>query len=359
MGYSTQSNGNGGDFLENSTASPGSFPAATANWQFTDSKVYPPQGNLTIDVPVKASWFPHLELGTATYSHVTNATYTVTFLDELGHLYTRDFAPSFSGTIDSVDQSQADSVIRTLHLTFPDVYAMAGFVSVTPISFYTTLSVSGGHNVIADRAEMYGQLVGDQIINGELVDDGDALFSKQGFNWVQAGRDGDYQVRSTANPSGTATYEFTGLTPGGYYDISAFWTNLPDNAQIAEFSIFDGDHPTHWALKNLFSNPTGFTDANNVNWSPLGVVRITGDRLVVKIAGDGKLQADAIRIQRLSGDTSADDDFHVAPTSPTIDAGNPSSQSTQTNPPRMAAGSISVIPVTRARRQPALRSLCK
>lgn len=334
-----QSNGTGGDFLENSTGNPGNFPAATAKWQFTETKPYPPQANLVVDVPVKVSWFPHFELATATYSYVINTAFTVTFKDSQGHVFTQNFTPSFSGTIASVDQSQNSSILSTLHLTFPNVYTMTGYQSVTPISVSPTLTVSGGHNIIADRATMFGEIVGNEIINGQTVDDGDAAFSKNGFNWVQAGRDSDYQVRSTANPGGTATYEFTGLTPG-FYDVSTFWTNLPDNAQIVEYTVFDGDHPTHWTLKNEFSSPTGFTDSNGVNWSRLGVIRTTGDRLVVKVAGDGKLQADAMRIQRLVGDTSADDDFHVAPTSPTIDAGNPTSSAA--NEPAPSGGRVNI-----------------
>ncbi|HVT26923.1 MAG TPA: right-handed parallel beta-helix repeat-containing protein, partial [Lacipirellulaceae bacterium] len=334
-----QSNGYGGDFLENSTGFPGSYPNATANWQFTGSKVYPDQANLFVDIPVQATWVPHLELGTATYSYVANATYTVTYQDTHGQIQTQTYTPSFNGTITSLDQSQIDSFLTQLHLTLPNVYTIAGFISVTDISFSVTLTVSGGHNIIADRATMFGEIVGDHIMDGQTVDDGDAAFSKNGYNWVPAGRDGDYQVRSTANPTGTATYEFTGLTPG-FYDVSAFWTDLPDNAQVVEITVFDSDHPTHWTLKNEFSNPSGFTDSNGVNWSPVGVVRITGDRLVVKVAGDGKLQADAVRIQRLVGDNSADDDFHVAPTSPTIDAGNPTSS--YANEPASSGGRINL-----------------
>ena len=107
--------------------------------------------------------------------------------------------------------------------------------------------------------------------------------------------------------------------------MSAFWTALPGNARNVVFTIFDDDHASEWVVKDLLATPSDFTDAMGVNWSRLDVIQVTGDRLVVKLEGAGKLQADAIRIQQVVGDASADNDFHVTATSPTIDAGNPAS----------------------------------
>ncbi|MEX2185792.1 MAG: right-handed parallel beta-helix repeat-containing protein [Pirellulales bacterium] len=302
-----QANGASGDFLENAQS-------ATARWVFTGSSAYPAAGNLFIDVPVSASWVAHPGLGSATYTHTTSASYTVTYNTGSGP-FNVPMTANFSGAIATIDQSTAGSgvhAIGSLHLGFPNVYAQAGFVSVSSVTLATTLRVGSAANVIADAATIYGT----------TVDDGDANFSKEGFNWVPAGRDGDYHVRPANTDLGAATWEFTGLTPGASYSVAALWTSLPGNARAAEFSIFDGDLAVRWAVRDLLAVPNDFTDAQGVSWNRLGTVKVTGDRLRVKLAGPGKLQADAIRIQEVVGDRAADDDFHVTPSSPTIDAGS-------------------------------------
>jgi parallel beta-helix repeat protein len=306
-----QANGNSQDFVENAFANGSS---QSASWRILGSRGYPT--SLTLIEPVRFNWPSHHGLGTATYTHTTSGTYTVTTTDGQGHFFNTQYTNNFSDTLFTVDQSTLSTQSTNLSLTFPNVFAYPGFVSVTPISLTTTLRIASAANIMADSATMYSQ----------TVDDGDANFFTEGFNWIHAGRDGDYQVRYNVDTRGTASWQFTGLTPGAYYDLSALWTPLPGNSNVAEFTLFDGNQAVRYMYRDLNAAPNDFTDSQGVKWSRLGVIKVTGDRLTVKLAAStGKLQADAVRLQRIVGDNSADDDFHVAPTSPTVDAGNPSS----------------------------------
>ncbi len=65
-------------------------------------------------------------------------------------------------------------------------------------------------------------------------------------------------------------------------------------------------------------------------WQSLGTFFITGDTLVVQIAHPDYYPyyyyssvADAVEVQQVQGNGGADDDFHVATGSPTIDACDP------------------------------------
>src|SRR5206468_2232627 len=69
--------------------------------------------------------------------------------------------------------------------------------------------------------------------------------------------------------------------------------------------------------------PKDFTDSG-VGWKRLGVVRVTGTTLSVKVSAqsDGAVIADAIRIQPLKADTAPDDNFYLPATSPAADRGS-------------------------------------
>jgi hypothetical protein len=306
----SQADGNSGDFLENATN-------AAATWAIVGSIGYPAAPGLSIDVPISAFWKAHPGLGTATYTHNTVASYTVTYNTGSGNFNSQQ-STNFSGPVTTIAQASAGDgwhALGTLHLTFPNLFAQNGFVSVSGVTITTTLRITSAADVIADAAMAYGN----------TVDDGDAGFTKEGTAWVQPGRAADYHVRPASSDQGAATWEFTALTPGASYSVAALWSVLAGNSNSAAFTIFDGDNAVHWTYRDLMAAPNDFTDLQGVKWNRLGVVKVTGDRLRVKLEGAGKLQADAIRIQQLIGDRAADDDFHVGANSPTIDAGNPSS----------------------------------
>ena len=70
--------------------------------------------------------------------------------------------------------------------------------------------------------------------------------------------------------------------------------------------------------------PNDFTDSG-VPWETIGAVTTNGTSLSVTLSYPtaAGLTADAVRLVRVTGDGAADDDFHVQPSSPTVDRGNP------------------------------------
>ncbi len=79
-------------------------------------------------------------------------------------------------------------------------------------------------------------------------------------------------------------------------------------------------------------NPSDPNDPSST-WQSLGTFYVTGTTLQVQIAqtsgyyGVSIAVADAVRLQQIVGNAATDDNFHVMPGSPTIDAGDPASVS--------------------------------
>ena len=97
-----------------------------------------------------------------------------------------------------------------------------------------------------------------------------------------------------------ATWTFSNLLPG-YYGVAATWTANSNRATNAPFAILDGTTTRSTTLVNQQVAPADFTDVN-VHWDTLGgSVLVTSGTLVVQLndAANGRLNADAIRIERL------------------------------------------------------------
>jgi parallel beta-helix repeat protein len=161
-----------------------------------------------------------------------------------------------------------------------------------------------------------------------VVDDGDADYSQAG-DWTTVttgGYQGDYrQAFAGYTGSVTATYTFTGLTPGAYYQVAATWPAAGSGFNGATYTVQSGNTASPPVAVNQNVAPVGFADAvNGGTWQPLGVFRADAATLTVTVSGYFvNAEADGVRLQQVQGDTGADDDFGVQPTSPTIDAGDP------------------------------------
>ncbi|MCC6629566.1 MAG: tandem-95 repeat protein, partial [Chloroflexi bacterium] len=160
-----------------------------------------------------------------------------------------------------------------------------------------------------------------------IVDDGDATYAGTG-NWtavaLPAARGGDMQTAVVGDGSSQASWTFNGLAPG-YYRVAATWPYQANYNNDALFRVYDGDAVVGAARVNQnYSAASGFTDAGS-NWANLAVVRIDGASLKVVLdnLANGKVMADALRIERLVGDFGADDDMHLRADSPAIDRGDP------------------------------------
>lgn len=141
-----------------------------------------------------------------------------------------------------------------------------------------------------------------------IIDNGDAGFTTVGpWNlWLNQGFQGDIHENFAGTGADVASWTFAGLEPG-VYRVSATWTPYSNRASDAPFTLLDGATPIRTELVNQRVAPSGFADAG-VNWNDLGApVAIAGTTLVVQLSdnANGRLNADAIRIERTSGATSA------------------------------------------------------
>ena len=155
----------------------------------------------------------------------------------------------------------------------------------------------------------------------QYLDNGQPGFSTSGA-WTSQGTGyGSNSLKNDTGGSRQATWTFTGLTPG-YYQVAATWP-ATSYAYFPQYSVYD----SNTLLANMDVNqsvaPSDFTDAG-VPWKNLGLVYVSDGTLTVILSESRGyvLVADAVRLQAAVGDHGTDDNFHVQPGSPTIDAGD-------------------------------------
>ncbi|WP_417382519.1 choice-of-anchor D domain-containing protein [Gimesia sp.] len=136
------------------------------------------------------------------------------------------------------------------------------------------------------------------MTTAQIVDDGDAGFSTTGgfysTSWLTYFQGDTQQLNTGAN--GTATWDFSSL-PAGTYNVYASWSAHPSLATNAEYSINAGGPITI----NQGIAPNDLT-SDGTNWELLGTVSVlAGGSVSVELtdnAADGRIRADAIRIER-------------------------------------------------------------
>ncbi len=172
-----------------------------------------------------------------------------------------------------------------------------------------------------------------------IVDDGDPGFSTS-VPWTQtttSGHGGDLSSFLPSPDPSEAAWTFSGLIDGATYQIAATWTN--GNFASVRYDIHDdSDRIATRSVNQYFTSPNDFNDAGS-DWENLAVVEISGTTLEVRLTAATTVrptQADAIRIQRIVGDRGADDNFHLLPGSPAIDAADPGAS--YVNEPAAAGG---------------------
>jgi hypothetical protein len=108
---------------------------------------------------------------------------------------------------------------------------------------------------------------------------------------------------TSANSGATATWTFTGLTPG-QYRIAATWPGSSLNATDAPFSILSGGKLVATTKVNQQRAASTFT-SSGASWQNLGSFTITGNTLTVRLnsSATGRVIADAIRIERVYSTT--------------------------------------------------------
>jgi hypothetical protein len=135
-----------------------------------------------------------------------------------------------------------------------------------------------------------------------IIDNGGAGFSTAGAGWstVATGYGGSVLRNSSGSPSNSATYSFTGLTPG-YYRVSF---SYPADAALGIMYADVSSGGTTLASRIPVNNTIGPADFTHggANWKNLGnaLYNVTGTTLTVTLYGanSGGIQADAVRIER-------------------------------------------------------------
>lgn len=131
-----------------------------------------------------------------------------------------------------------------------------------------------------------------------LSDNGDSLYAESGSNWTSQSDStayrGSYRIAAAGDGSDTATWTFSGLTPG-WYDVQATWVSRSDRGTNVPYTILDGINP----VGNVTVDQTAVSlTPGQVTWNDLGTFLITGDVLVVQVtdAANGSVIADAVRV---------------------------------------------------------------
>jgi parallel beta-helix repeat protein len=159
----------------------------------------------------------------------------------------------------------------------------------------------------------------------QWIDDGDPGFHAAG-DWTAGDPGyGADSLQATGNDGGNvATWTFTGLDVDSPYELAVTWPARGDLTWDARFEVFDGEARIATVPVDQRYAPTGF-DEGGVTWQRLGTYWTGHGRFTVRLTNATAygVVADAVRIQRLVGDRSADNDFLVTADSPTVDRGSP------------------------------------
>ena len=162
----------------------------------------------------------------------------------------------------------------------------------------------------------------------QTIDNSSAGFSETG-TWTSE-PDGVLGDNYSQNAGGyfdtdSATWTVTGLTPGSYYRVAASW---PANnvANASAFSVTEGGNLISTINVDQTQPPADYTDTSGVSWKTLALFYVTSSTLTVQLKPQSTYYsspfiADAVQVQQVQGVLV--DDFHVASTSPTIDAADP------------------------------------
>jgi subtilisin family serine protease len=137
-----------------------------------------------------------------------------------------------------------------------------------------------------------------------IIDNGDAGFSTGGTwsRWTGQGYLNDVHESLAGTGADVATWTFTNLLPG-VYRVSATWTTYTNRATNSPFTVLDGARTLATVTVNQRVAPSEFLDSG-VLWNDLGTTyQIESGTLTVRLtdAANGRVNADAIRIERLDG----------------------------------------------------------
>jgi uncharacterized protein (DUF2141 family) len=148
----------------------------------------------------------------------------------------------------------------------------------------------------------YTFTISGTVTNVSILDDSNPGFSTVGswLTWTTGGYLGNVHEATGRAGADVATWTFNNLAPG-QYRVSATWTQWPDRATNAPYTVLDGSTALITVPVNQQLAPSGFTDAG-AQWQDLGNFQIRSGSLVVQLSdlANGNVIADAIRLQWLA-----------------------------------------------------------
>lgn len=160
-----------------------------------------------------------------------------------------------------------------------------------------------------------------------VIDNSSAIgFTKTGsWTTLAAGVNGS-SLTTAARSGATASWTFTGLTPGEVYQAAVTWPDNSDTGTAYYTVTNNGTVLTASILNQDAGAPNGLT-SNGTTYAVVGQFVATGTTEVLMLSSDtgGSAIADAALLQPLGINGGADDDFHLEAGSPAIDAGDPTS----------------------------------
>jgi parallel beta-helix repeat protein len=139
-----------------------------------------------------------------------------------------------------------------------------------------------------------------------------------------SGGAGATALQTAAGSGATATWSVSGLTVNGIYQIAVNWPSnfLTGNAL---YTVKDANgHVLAVGSVNQYDYASTGISGDGVGFTLIGDFAATTSTVTVTLTqgGNDVVIADAVLVQELGINHGADDDFHVATGSPTIDAGD-------------------------------------
>ena len=172
---------------------------------------------------------------------------------------------------------------------------------------------SGTMSIVSDDADEnpFEILVQGEVLPPpakKIMDNGDAGFTTTGewTRWTGQGYLNDVHESKPGTGADVARWTFTNLLPG-LYRVSATWSAYTNRATNSPFEVLDGDVSHGIYAVNQRVVPTQFLDEGGW-WYDLGVShQVESGTLAVRLsdAADGRVNADAIRIERLAASAGA------------------------------------------------------
>ena len=238
---------------------------------------------------------------TTTAAGTFAAVFTVGLDSVSGRAVTVNFSTSDFGAISGVDYAGL-----TGSLTFqPGVRTQTVLVPIMTGAVYSAdkkfhLNLSSAQNAsMADPQGMATIVFGNGPVGERIIDNGDAGYGR-GNGWTTLTNTLayglDYDYHAAGNGSSTASYTFTGLSPGSY-EVYAKWIPFSNRATNAPFTILNGGTPVGTVIVNQQAAPVGDV-SNGVTWQKLGTFDASSGMLVVRLGdnANGYVVADAVRL---------------------------------------------------------------